>query len=216
MASMANLPRTTAITIDGVALTLVVTRKRVKNINARLHGTTLHVSAPLGAADAVVDKAVVELGRRLLRRVRARAVNALEDAGALARRVAARFPGRPRVDLVEFVPTQSARWGSYSARTATVRLNAALREMPRWVLEAVVAHELAHATHLNHSAAFWALLRRVCPETDRAQAFLAGVAWLGRRWRSLPPVERALLTDAEGFDEAETPPGHDETPNGAG
>jgi len=51
---------------------------------------------------------------------------------------------------------------------------------------------------------FWALLRRVCPETDRAQAFLSGVGWLGRRWRSLPPVERALLTRAEGFEETDS------------
>ena len=138
------------VTIDGVTLTLVLTHKRVKNVNARLHGTTLHVSAPLRAADDLVDKAVVELARRLLRRSRAREVNAEEDAVALARRVAARFPGRLRVEHVEFVTTQSARWGSYSGQTGTIRLNAALREMPRWVLEAVVAHELAHAVHLNH------------------------------------------------------------------
>jgi predicted metal-dependent hydrolase len=208
MPAMVTSPGRT-ITIDGVSLSLVLTRKRVKNINARLAGTTLHVSAPLRAPDALVEQAVVDLGRKLLRRARAHAVNAAEDAVALARRVAARFSGRPRVEHVEFVTTQSARWGSYSARTATIRLNAALREMPRWVLEAVVAHELAHATHLDHSAGFWKLLRSACPETDRAQAFLAGVAWLGRRWRTLPPVERALLAQADEFDESEAPPGSD-------
>jgi predicted metal-dependent hydrolase len=65
--------------------------------------------------------------------------------------------------------------------------------MPPWVLEAVVAHELAHAIHPNHSPAFWALLQSVCPDTDRAKAFLAGVTWLARAWESLPPVERAQL-----------------------
>ncbi len=69
--------------------------------------------------------------------------------------------------------------------------------MPPWVLEAVVAHELAHVSYPNHSPEFWKLLHTVCPETDRATAFLAGVTWLGRRWEALPPVERTLLTRVE-------------------
>ena len=34
----------------------------------------------------------------------------------------------------------------------TVRLNAAVRRMPRWVLEAVVAHELAHVLQQSQAA----------------------------------------------------------------
>jgi predicted metal-dependent hydrolase len=196
-----KFPKT--ITIDGVTLTLVVERKHVKNINARLRETTLSVSAPLNAPQSMLDEAIPELARRLIRRVHARQVNVEEDALALAHQVAARFPNKPQVDAVQFVTTQEARWGSYSAQTRTIRLHAALRQMPRWVLEAVVAHELAHVTHLDHSPAFWALLRRACPETDRARAFLAGVSWLGQRWEQLPPVERALLARTTAYEETE-------------
>src|SRR5437870_9498507 len=124
------------ITIDGVTLTLIVERKRVKNINARLRESTLSVSAPLNTPQATLDQAILELARRLIRRAHARQVNAEEDALALATAVAARFPNKPEVAAVQFVTTQEARWGSYSARTRTIRLHAALREMPRWVLEA--------------------------------------------------------------------------------
>jgi hypothetical protein len=186
------------ITVDGVTLTLLIERKRVKNINARLHETTLSVSAPLHTPQATLDQVIPDLARRLVRRVRARQVNAEEDALALAHKVAARFPNKPAVAHVEFVTTQQARWGSYSSATRTIRLNAALREMPRWVLEAVVAHELAHVTHHDHGPGFWKLLRSVYPDTDRADAFLAGVSWLGRRWEELPPIERALLTRVSG------------------
>jgi hypothetical protein len=186
------------ITIDDTALTVQVERKRVKNVNARLREQTMIVSAPLEMPDSELDPIIVDLGRRLLRRVHARRVNAGEDALALARRVAARFPRPPEVAQAIFVTTQESRWGSYSAATRTIRLNAALRPMPRWVLEAVVAHELAHVTHLDHSPAFWALLRRVCPETDRARAFLAGVSWLGHHWENLPAVERGLLMRSGG------------------
>ena len=191
------------ITIDGVVLTLVVERKRVKNINARLRETTLSISAPLNTSQSTLDKVIPDLARRLIRRVHARQVNAEEDALALARAVAARFANRPEVAEVLFVTTQQARWGSYSPATRTIRLHAALRRMPRWVLEAVVAHELAHVIHQDHSPAFWNLLRRVCPDTDRARAFLAGVSWLGLNWEKLPPVERALLARTTAYEETD-------------
>jgi predicted metal-dependent hydrolase len=189
------------ITIDGVTLTLVVERKRVKNINARLRETTLSVSAPLSTPQSTLDKVIPDLARRLVRRVHARQINAEEDALALARKVAARFANRPEVAEVVFVTTQEARWGSYSPATRTIRLHAALHRMPRWVLEAVVAHELAHVIHQDHSPAFWKLLRRVCPDTDRARAFLAGVSWLGLNWEKLPPIERALLARTTEYEE---------------
>ncbi|MFZ5787302.1 MAG: YgjP-like metallopeptidase domain-containing protein [Acidobacteriota bacterium] len=186
------------LTLDGVTLRVVIERKRVKHVNARLAGDTLRVSAPVGIPEATLDASVADLARRLLKRVRARQVNAEEDAVELARKVARRFPRKPKVERVHFVTTQRARWGSYSRASRTIRLNAVLRHMPRWVLEAVVAHELAHAFHRGHGEAFWELLRRVCPDTDRANAFLAGVTWLSGRWPELPPVERAQLESVAG------------------
>ena len=185
-------PRT--IAVDGITLTLVVERKRVKNVNARLREATLSVSAPPGIPEGELDHIILDLARRLLRRAHAQRVNSEADATVLARRVASRFPAPPDVAEVMYVTTQEARWGSYSPATRTVRLHAALRRMPGWVLEAVVAHELAHVFHPNHSREFWALLRRVCPDADRATAFLEGVSWLAGQWEQLPPVERALLT----------------------
>ena len=180
--------------MDGTALTLLVERKgRVKNVNARLKGSLLRVSAPLGMRDEDLTPVVEGLARKLLRRAHGKSVNEEGDALALAREVAARFPDPPSVGKVLYSTTQRSRWGSYSPHTDTVRLNAALRSMPRWVLEAVVAHELAHAVHPDHSPSFWRLLRKVCPETDRAMSFLAGVSWLAHRHGELPAVERNLL-----------------------
>ncbi|MGD8441297.1 MAG: M48 family metallopeptidase [Holophagae bacterium] len=176
-----------------MTLTLRVTRKRVKNINARLVGDELRVSAPPEVSKVELDRVVCELGRRLVRRERARTVNGADDALALARRVALRFATPPKVEAARFSTVQRARWGSYSARTGTMHLNAALRQMPAWVLEAVVAHELAHVVYADHSPAFWKLVQQVCPHTDRARAFLDGVTWLAGSWHRLPPVERAQL-----------------------
>jgi len=135
----------------------------------------------------------LELARTLVRRSRADVLNSDGGAEAIARKVAARFPEPPEVAEVRFVTNQTTQWGSYSPQTGIVRLNAALRQMPPWVLEAVVAHELAHTFHLDHSPAFWELVRSVCSKTDRARAFLEGVSWLAAAWEELPPVERTQL-----------------------
>jgi predicted metal-dependent hydrolase len=183
--------------VDGVALELRLVRKRVKNINARLRGKTLLVSAPHRVSAEELDETILQLARRLVRRRRADIVNSDGGAERIARNVATRFPDPPEVAEVRFVTNQTARWGSYSRQTGVVRLNAVLSQMPPWVLEAVVAHELAHTVHLDHSPAFWELVRSVCPKTDRARAFLEGVTWLAAAWKDLPPVERSQLTGGD-------------------
>lgn len=188
---MTDEPRT--IAVDGVTLALRVVRKRVKNVNARLVGDELRVSAPPRLPAAELEAIIERLARRLVRRVRAAELNRDGAVLALARRVAARFEPPPTVAAVRFVTTQRARWGSYSTRTGIVRLHAALRAMPEWVLAAVLAHELTHVVHPDHSPAFHSLLLSVCPDTERADAFLAGVSWTARNWGRMPPVERALL-----------------------
>jgi predicted metal-dependent hydrolase len=42
---------------------------------------------------------------------------------------------------------------------------------PRWVLDAVIVHELAHLVEASHSAAFHALADRY-PKQERAYGFL--------------------------------------------
>lgn len=79
---MQELP--SQITVDGATLTLSVQRKQVKNVNAKLRGSTLSVSAPLGMADKELEAAVHDLARRLLRRAHAQRVNAEEETLALA------------------------------------------------------------------------------------------------------------------------------------
>jgi len=60
------------------------------------------------------------------------------------------------------VRLQRSRWGSYSAR-GSVSLNAKLLFLPPEITRYVLAHELAHSRHLDHSARFWAFLERLCP-----------------------------------------------------
>lgn len=71
------------------------------------------------------------------------------------------------------------RWGS-CARDGTVRINWRLIMAPERVRRAVVAHEVAHLVHFDHSAQFHALLEELF-EDDVA----AANRWLKRHGRSL-------------------------------
>jgi predicted metal-dependent hydrolase len=86
---------------------------------------------------------------------------------AVARHAAAAGVKPTRLSLRD----TTSRWGSCSAKGA---LNFSWRLIlaPAYVLDYLAAHEVAHIRHLNHSPLFWALTRRIYPDTDRAEAWL--------------------------------------------
>jgi len=65
----------------------------------------------------------------------------------------------------------TSRWGSCSS-TGALNFSWRLILAPPYVLDYLAAHEIAHMRHMNHSALFWALTRRLYPDTDRAEAWL--------------------------------------------
>ena len=65
----------------------------------------------------------------------------------------------------------TSRWGSCSAAGA-LNFSWRLIMAPSFVLNYLAAHEVAHRVHLNHSPRFWALTKRLAPDTDRAEAWL--------------------------------------------
>jgi predicted metal-dependent hydrolase len=64
-----------------------------------------------------------------------------------------------------------SRWGSCSS-TGSLNFSWRLIMAPAFVLDYLAAHEVAHLVHLDHSPRFWALARRLCAETECAEAWL--------------------------------------------
>ena len=63
------------------------------------------------------------------------------------------------------------RWGSASS-DGSVRLNWRLIHFSLATLDYVVVHELAHLHEMNHSPAFWAIVRRVMPDYEQRRRLL--------------------------------------------
>jgi predicted metal-dependent hydrolase len=69
------------------------------------------------------------------------------------------------------VRDQSSRWGSCST-TGLLSFSWRLILAPGHVLDYLAAHEVAHLVEMNHSPRFWRLVQRLCPDHDRAKAWL--------------------------------------------
>jgi len=65
-----------------------------------------------------------------------------------------------------------SRWGSCSSSGA-LSFSWRLVLAPAFVLDYLAAHEVAHLRHMNHSPRFWRLVRDLCADTDRAEAWLS-------------------------------------------
>jgi predicted metal-dependent hydrolase len=69
------------------------------------------------------------------------------------------------------IRNQRTKWGSCSSKGG-LNFNCLLMLTPPEVIDSVVAHELCHRRHMDHSPAFYAELYRVCPDYRECRAWL--------------------------------------------
>lgn len=119
---------------------------------------TLHVGLPQGAAAEQVRDAVQSWLQRQARRVfEERCAVFADRLGVRVRRLS--------------LSSAATRWGSANADGA-IRLNWRLVHFGMPVIDYVVTHELAHLREMNHSAAFWGVVRSVLPGYETARGVL--------------------------------------------
>ena len=76
---------------------------------------------------------------------------------------------------VRWVTNQNGRWGSCTPDDGTIRISHRIQEMPDWVIDYVLLHELSHLVVPSHSAEFWGLVNRY-PKSERARGYLEGIS----------------------------------------
>ncbi|MGH8961498.1 MAG: M48 metallopeptidase family protein [Jatrophihabitantaceae bacterium] len=83
--------------------------------------------------------------------------------------------GRARPVSVRWVGNMRTRWASCTPVDRTIRMSERLRELPAWVQDYVLVHELTHLLEPGHGPQFWALVDRY-PRTERARGYLDGIS----------------------------------------
>jgi predicted metal-dependent hydrolase len=165
--------------------------KRRKTIEAELVGDVLEVRVPASMSRDEERHWVEKMRSRFERRHDAAAI----DIDARARRLAKKY-GFPMPASVRWVDNQVRRWGSCTPDDGTIRISSRLAAWPRWVLDFVLVHELAHLVEVGHNARFDELVARY-PLSERATGFLIA--------KGLDPEETANGTET-GFDEPPVEP----------
>jgi hypothetical protein len=94
---------------------------------------------------------------------------ARRDLDAASRRYAALLGVKIRRITVR---DQASRWGSCTA-AGVLSYSWRLVLSPPHVLDYLAAHEVAHLVEMNHSARFWRVVERICPDFERAKAWLS-------------------------------------------
>jgi predicted metal-dependent hydrolase len=154
-------------------------KRRTRTVTAYRDGDTLVVLIPARLSKAEEAHWVTEMQRRLLRgETKRRTPSKASDAALLTRctELSARhLSGRAVPSSVRWVPPMRTRWASCTPADRTIRVSERLREVPGWVLDYVLVHELAHLLESAHNTRFWNLVRDY-PRTDRAIGYLEGLS----------------------------------------
>lgn len=185
--------------MDGTPVRIVRSSRRTRTISAAWRDGMVQVSVPMGLG----PEAELDWARRMLVKVSARrptGADSDDELLARARRLARRWLGG-EVDPREVVwsTRQRRRWGSCSPDSGRIRISSEVAQMPDWVVDGVLIHELVHLRHADHSPAFHAMAERY-PRQREAMAFLNGVSHATGRG----------MTDVDGSEaESDEDPGQD-------
>ncbi len=148
--------------------------RRTKTGTAHWSGSRIVVQIPASVHGRERRELIDDLVIRLLaQRPQVAAVDA--DLFARACELADLYLDGVRPSSVRWVTNQRARWASCSPATTEIRVSTRLRQVPDWVIDAVLVHELAHLIHVEHSKEFYALANRHPRQADSA-IYLEGLA----------------------------------------
>lgn len=145
--------------------------RRTKTAQAKLVGLNLEIRIPAGCSTGEESELVQHFTDKFERSRRADAVDIERRAQELAQKY-----GLPQPDSIRWVSNQQRRWGSCTPADRTIRLSDRLVGFPRWVVDYVIIHELAHLVEPSHNQRFWDLVY-VYPKTERARGFLIAKGW---------------------------------------
>ena len=158
--------QTAAVPCRRMEVQVIRSARRRKTIEAKVVEGVLRVSIP-ATLTAREEMHWVDVMRRRVAKTNA---TAEIDLVARAQRLSTKHE-LPLPNEIVWSQRQRTLWGSCTVASSRIRVSSQLAEFPRWVLDYVIVHELAHLEESAHSPRFWALVNRY-PLTERSRGYL--------------------------------------------
>lgn len=153
---------------------VIRSEKRRRTIQASLADGRIKVRVPQGMDPSEELRLVEEMVAKVQRKQSSSKTDLLERARYLAGKY-----DLPEAESVVWSARQSMRWGSCTPAQRRIRISNRIADVPGWVLDSVIVHELAHLVEATHGPAFQDLVDRY-ELTERARGYLMALGE-GRR-----------------------------------
>lgn len=149
---------------------IIASPRRRRTVSARMVGGVIELRVPSWMGEAERQRWATQMRERVERQLR-RAKPTDERLEERARELnRLYFDGRLAWASVAFAE-QRSRWGSCTFTAGVIRISSRAAGLPRFVLDYLLMHELAHLEVAGHGPRFWKLVERY-PLTERARGYL--------------------------------------------
>lgn len=153
---------------------IIRSEKRRQTVQALLNDGHIEVRIPAGL-DATEESRLVE---EMVAKIERKHTSSKTDLIGRAKHLARKYD-LPEAESVVWSSRQNMRWGSCTPGQKRIRISNRIADVPGWVLDSVIIHELAHLVEANHGPAFQKLEGRY-ELTEQARGYLMAMVE-GRR-----------------------------------
>ncbi len=157
---------------NNLPIEVIRSHKRKKTVQAKVVDDKLHVYLPAGLSKKR-ESELIEIMKAKVAKIRLK--KELNGDDYLKTRFnefnRKHFNGELELASIKYVTNQNACSGSCTPAKGTIRISHRLAEMPKWVLDYLIMHEMAHLLYPDHSKRFWDKVNEY-KYTERARGFL--------------------------------------------
>lgn len=158
-----------------IAVKIIRSTQRKKTIQAKLVDGQLLIYLPTGLSTKEEEHWIHKMQEKMAKRQRRQQQNTQESLKKRAEELNQKYFNGTLTYTIEYTTNQHKRFGSCNKKTKNIRISNHVAEMPTWVRDYIIIHELAHLLYPDHSKQFWQIVHQY-RYTERAKGYLIAIA----------------------------------------
>lgn len=155
-----------------VGVEVIRSARRRKTMSARMINNVMRVYVPKDISHESLNRIIHVFKERFNRKSFKKKLNEDKPLEEIAKAINAKyFQGKLEITSIEYVVDQTRKFGCCNYRDKTIRISHRIAQMPDWVRDYVIMHEMAHLVEPNHGHNFWDIVSHY-ELSERAKGYL--------------------------------------------